>query len=79
MSDTFYVGYLNPPPATARRMRRVGVALVVLAGGAAIALAIATGPFDRATYEYGKQRVWQGKLEAAPVPVLIATNYPVAG
>ena len=79
MSDTFYVGYLNPPPATARRMKRVGVALVVVAGVVATVLAIATGPFDRATYEYGKERVWQGKLEAAPVPVLIATNYPVAG
>lgn len=79
MSDSFYVGYLDPPPATARRMKRVAFALIALAGIVATVLAIATGPFDRASYEYGTEREWQGKLEAAPVPVLIATTYPVAG
>ncbi len=79
MSDTFYVGYLAMPPATARRLKRVAGALVVLAAVVATALAIATGPFDRATYEYGKESTWRGKLEATPVPVLIATTTPVTG
>jgi len=75
MSDTFYVGYLDAPPETTRRLKRLAAALVALAGAAATALAIATGPFDRATYEYQTERTWQGTLEAAPVPVLIATTH----
>lgn len=76
MSDAFYVGYLETPPSTARRLRRVAWAIVVLAAVVAIALAIATGPFDRASYEYATDSTWQGKLEATPVPVLIATTHP---
>jgi hypothetical protein len=79
MSDTFYVGYLETPPETARRMKRLAVALVVFAAAAATALAIATGPFDRATYEYTSERTWQGTLEAAPVPVLIAATRAASG
>jgi hypothetical protein len=79
MSDDFYVGYLAASPATARRMKRVAAALVVLAGAVATALAIATGPFDRATFEYATEREWRGTLEAAPIPVLIAplARYPL--
>lgn len=79
MSDTFYVGYLEASPETARRMKRIAIALVVLAGVVATALAIATGPFDRATYEYANEREWRGRLEATPVPVLIAATYAGAG
>jgi hypothetical protein len=79
MSDAFYVGYLAMPPATARRLKRTAGALVVLSAVVATALSIATGPFDRATYEYGTERTWEGKLEAAPVPVLIAATRAVAG
>jgi hypothetical protein len=79
MSDTFYVGYLDAEAKTARRMKRVALALVVLAGAVATVLAIATGPFDRSTYEYATDREWQGRIEASPVPVLIATTHPVAG
>jgi len=78
MSDKFYVGYLEASPETARRMKRIAVGLVVLAGAVAALLAIATGPFDRAAYEYATERAWQGKLEATPVPVLIATTFPIA-
>jgi hypothetical protein len=78
MSDTFYVGYLDPKPETARRLKRWASALVVLAAVVATVLAIATGPFDRATYEYATEREWQGRLEAAPYPVLITTTRAVA-
>jgi len=77
MSDTFYVGYLEPKPETTRRLKRQGAILVVLAAVVATALAIATGPFDRATYEYGTEREWQGRLEAAPYPVLITVTRAV--
>jgi len=77
MSDNFYVGYLEPKPETARRLRRLAATLVVLAAVVATALAIATGPFDRAVYEYGTEREWKGRLEAAPYPVLIATTRAV--
>jgi hypothetical protein len=79
MSDAFYVGYLDAPPNTARRMRRVAFALVALAGVAATVLAIATGPFDRASYDYATEREWHGRLELSPVPALMATTFPIAG
>ena len=72
MSEEFFVGYLPMPPATGRRMRKAAIGLVVLAIVTAIALAIATGPFDRATFEYATETAWQGTIEAAPAPVLIA-------
>jgi len=79
MSDTFYVGYLEPKPETTRRLKRLAATLVVLAAVVASVLAIATGPFDRATYEYGSEREWQGTLEATPYPVLITMNRAVPG
>lgn len=72
MSDEFFVGYLPVPPETGRRMRGVIVGLVVFAAVVGSVLAIATGPFDRAKFEYGTEREWRGTLEATPVPVLIA-------
>lgn len=72
MSDEFFVGYLPVPPATARRMKRIALALVGLSVLVAAGLAAATGPFDRATFEYATARSWQGTLELEPVPVLVA-------
>jgi hypothetical protein len=79
VSDEFFVGYSATPPETARRMRRVAVVIVLIAAAAATALAIATGPFDRASYDYAHAREWRGRLQAAPVPVLIAKDraYPL--
>ena len=74
MSDNFYVGYLDPKPETARRLKRYGAALVIVAAIVATALTIATGPFDHAAYEYGVGREWEGTLEAAPYPVLITVT-----
>jgi len=72
VSDEFFVGYLPVPRETGRRMRSLAVGLVAIAACLAVAVAAATGPFDRATFEYGTEREWKGTLEAAPVPVLIA-------
>jgi hypothetical protein len=74
MSDEFFVGYLGAPPQTARRMKRVAVSLLVLAAAVATALAIATGPFDRATFDYGTETEWRGTIELSPLPVLIANK-----
>jgi hypothetical protein len=72
MSDEFFVGYLPMPVATARRMRRLAWGLVVVAVVVAAALALATGPFDRAAFDYAAASEWTGTMELAPVPVLIA-------
>lgn len=72
MSDEFFVGYLAMPPETGRRMRYLAIGLVAAAGCVAVVLGLATGPFDRAAFEYGTEREWKGTLEAAPVPVLVA-------
>lgn len=74
MSDEFFVGYLDAPPHTARRMKRVAVTLILLAGAAALALTLATGPFDRSSYEFTTVGEWEGVIELAPVPVLIVTT-----
>ena len=74
MSDDFFVGYLPTPPASARRMRWVIAGLIVEAACVAAILAVATGPFDRATFEYGRPREWRGTIQAWPVPVLITAD-----
>jgi hypothetical protein len=72
MSDEFFVGYLPTPEATARRMKHIAWGFVLLACLVATALAVSTGPFDRATFEYDTVSEWQGTLELAPVPVLVS-------
>ena len=74
MSDTFYVGYLEPKPDTTRRLARWAALLVLIGAAVATVLAIATGPFDRASYEYGTERAWEGTIEAAPYPMLVTTT-----
>jgi hypothetical protein len=79
VSAEFFVGYLPMPPATARRMKRMAAAIVLLGAAIATALAIATGPFDRAAYEYGKAEAFEGTLRSAPSPTLVAADraYPL--
>jgi hypothetical protein len=72
VSDEFYVGYAAMPRATARRMRWIAMGLVAAAALIAIALAAVTGPFDPATFDYASARAWQGRIEAAPIPVLVS-------
>jgi hypothetical protein len=74
MSDEFFVGYLDAPPGAARRMRRVAATLILFAVAAALALALATGPFDRSSYEFTTVSDWEGSLELAPAPALIVTT-----
>jgi hypothetical protein len=74
MSD-FYVGYLPKAPATlARFLRRVVVALGLLA--AVVALLLVTGqmPFANSTFEYGKVRSFEGTIVLRPYPVLLVAR-----
>ena len=72
MSDDFFVGYLPAAPGTKRRMRRVATGHVLAAAAVAAVLAVATGPFDRAGFEYTTVRDWRGTIEPSPVPALVA-------
>jgi len=74
VSDEFFVGYLEAPAETRRRLRRVAWTVMALALLVAAALAWATGPFDRASFEFAKLDEFQGTIEAQPVPVLIAVS-----
>lgn len=74
MSD-FYVGYLpKAPPALARFLLRVVVALGLLA--AVVALLLVTGqmPFANSTFEYGKVRSLEGTIVLRPYPVLLVAR-----
>ena len=73
MSDEFFVGYLPMPRATARRMKRMAGAIVVLGAATATALAIATGRSIARRTSMDTSGV-AGALESAPVPVLVAED-----
>ena len=67
----FYVGYLPMPAGLKRTIRRVVVALGVLAIGAAAILVAGQHPFPASSFEFGQYREWGGTLIAAPYPALV--------
>ena len=71
MSNDFFVGYLPAASETGRRAKGVAIGIVVAGGAVAALLAITTGPFDRAAFEYATVRDWQGTIEGSPVPALV--------
>jgi hypothetical protein len=80
VSDDFFVGYLPVPERTARRMKRAAFALVLVAIVVAAGLAAATGPFDRARFDFARATTWRGTIELRPVPVLVSrAESPGAG
>jgi len=79
MND-FYVGYLpKAPAALARFVRRVVIALGVLAAAAALVLVTAQMPFANSTFEYGKLRPFEGLIVARPYPALLVARPGEAG
>ncbi len=71
MSD-FYVGYIQKaPPALARFVRRVIVALAGLAMAVALVLVVAQMRFDASAFEYGKLRTFEGTVALQPYPTLL--------
>jgi len=79
MSD-FYIGYLpNAPAILARFLRKVVVALGMLA--AVVALLLVTGqmPFANSIFEYGKPRGFEGMVTLTPYPALSVARPGQAG
>ncbi len=71
-SDPFYVGYLDPAPASLMRTVRARVRLVLLAVlVVAASLAATQRPFSRAQFEFGTTRTLEGWIEAEPHPTLV--------
>jgi hypothetical protein len=74
MND-FYVGYLpKAPEGLARFLRKVIVALGLLAVTAALILVVGQMPFANSTFEYGKPRSFEGVVVARPFPMLLVTR-----
>ena len=71
--DDFYVGYLDRAPSgPGRFVRRVAIGLVVGGVGVAGVLAMAQGPLEPATFEFGHTREFRGTVDLAPYPSLRA-------
>jgi hypothetical protein len=74
MSD-FYVGYLPKAPASlARFLRRVVIALGMLAVLVALLLVTGQMPFASSAFEYGKVRSFEGMVRLKPYPVLLVAR-----
>lgn len=75
----FYVGYLERAPASIAaflRPRTLFVAALLLAIGAG--LLASQSPFSSGVFEFGRLRDFEGRIEAAPYPVL-AVDRPGGG
>jgi len=73
--DSFYVGYgSHAPAALARHTRAAVLAVLLLAGGTMVTLALAQPQFAAATFEYGHLRTISGRLFAQPYPMLVTDS-----
>lgn len=71
----FYIGYLPTAPAGLRRfVRRVILALGLLALLVALVLSWGQTPFAKSYFEFGKLREFEGTLVARPYPTLIVSR-----
>ncbi len=69
--NEFYVGYLSKAPTgIARRIKILIFILLVLGAIAAIAFARVQKTFGPSTFEYGKERTFEGVVEISPYPTL---------
>src|SRR5215470_11822823 len=69
--NEFYVGYLpNAPAGIARRIKTLIAVVLVLGAVAAITFARVQKTFSNSTFEYGKERTFEGVLESSPYPAL---------
>ncbi len=71
----FYVGYLpKAPPHLGRWIRRVVIALAVLAVTIAILLVIGQSPFAASRFEYQQYHDYQGVISQTPYPNLFTAG-----
>jgi hypothetical protein len=76
----FYVGYLpKAPVGIARFLRRVVLGLGLLALGLGLVLVGAQSPFEKATFEYGTIRTFEGNVALQPYPSLWVQHPGAAG
>ena len=74
MND-FYVGYLPQAPTTlARFVRKVIIALGLIAITAALVLVVGQKPFANSAFEYGKLRNFDGVIVTLPFPTLLVAR-----
>jgi hypothetical protein len=74
MND-FYVGYLpKAPTALARFVRKVIIALGLIAITAALVLVVGQMPFANSAFEYGKLRSFEGVVVTRPFPTLLVVR-----
>ena len=68
MKDEFYIGYdRESPPGLAASTRRVAVAILLLVLIVCGGVALLQTPASPGTFEFGKQRIFEGVLETGPV------------
>ena len=71
----FYVGYLPKAPAgIARRIKTLIAMVLVLGAVAAMVFARVQEIFAPSTFEYGKERTFEGVIETRPFPALVTTG-----
>jgi hypothetical protein len=79
MND-FYVGYLpKAPAALARFVRKVILAMGLIAVIAALVLVTGQMPFANSTFEYGKLRRFEGAVVTKPFPTLLVARPGATG
>ena len=70
----FYVGYLpKAPSGIARKMKVVVVVLFAAATTSAIGFAALQRTYSRSFFESGKERTFDGVVEASPYPTLLSS------
>ena len=69
-NDEFYVGYLQTPPALARRLQRAAFGILCLAAPVGALVAMAHTPSAGGSFEYGHPITVRGELEWRPLPAL---------
>src|SRR5258708_39766149 len=70
----FYVGYLpKAPSGIARKMKAVIVVLFAAATTCAIGFAALQRTYARSFFESGKERTFEGVIEAGPYPTLLSS------
>jgi len=70
----FYVGYLpKAPSGIARKMKVVIVVLFAAATTCAIGFAALQRTYARSFFESGKERTFEGVIEAGPYPTLLSS------
>jgi len=71
----FYVGYLpKAPTALARFVRKVIIALGLIAIIAALVLVVGQVPFANSAFEYGKLSSFEGVIATRPFPTLLVAR-----